>query len=60
MHQMKAVGAARNGREHLLKLPGVIGVGHGWKRTAGRKTDTYAVVVYVREKLAMWISGTSP
>ena len=50
MHQAKAIGVAREAREKLLKLPGVIGIGHGWKRTGGRKTDTYAVVVYVREK----------
>ncbi len=53
MHQMKAIEAAREVREKLLKLSGVIGIGHGWKRTAGRKTGTYAVVVYVREKRAL-------
>ena len=53
MHQMKAIEAAREVREKLLKLSGVIGIGHGWKRRAGRKTGTYAVVVYVREKRAL-------
>ncbi|MBI2752875.1 MAG: hypothetical protein HYX46_05095 [Betaproteobacteria bacterium] len=44
------ISVARNLRSALLKQPGVLGVGHGWKVTAGQRTSRYAIVVYVGEK----------
>ena len=38
--------------EELLSLPNVVGVGVGYKYTAGKETDTLAVIVYVRRKYA--------
>ncbi len=38
--------------EELLSLPNVVGVGVGYKDTAGKETDTLAVIVYVRRKYA--------
>ncbi len=50
MNIEKAISVARRNRAALLKQPGVLGVGHGWKVTAGKPTSQYAVVVYVAEK----------
>jgi len=50
MNLEQVISAAQLTRIVLLKQPGVLGVGHGWKVTAGKRTSQYAVVVYVREK----------
>jgi len=39
-------------RRILLKLPGVVGVGYGYKARAGRTTQELSLLVYVREKKA--------
>jgi len=46
----KVISVARSNRATLLKQPGVLGVGHGWKVTAGKRTSRYALVIYVTEK----------
>ena len=46
----KVISVARGVRSTLLKRPGVLGVGHGWKITAGKRTPHYAVMVYVQSK----------
>ena len=50
MHQNEAIRAAQVVRQKFLRLPGVLGVGHGWKETTGKRTKDYGVIVYVREK----------
>ena len=47
------ISLARSVRSGLLKHPGVLGVGHGWKITAGKPTQQYAVLIYVREKRSL-------
>lgn len=46
----KVVNAANNVRAVLLKQPGVLGVGHGWKISAGKPRTEYSIIIYVREK----------
>ncbi len=46
----EVISAAQSSRAALLKQSGVLGVGHGWKVTAGKRTSQYALVVYVAEK----------
>ena len=46
----KVISVARRVRTALLMHPGVLGVGHGWKIKAGKRTPHYAVLVYVRSK----------
>lgn len=43
--------AASASTDQLLSMPNVVGVGAGLKETAGRTTDTPAVVVLVKQKL---------
>ncbi|MGH7500754.1 MAG: hypothetical protein ACREL7_03255 [Longimicrobiales bacterium] len=51
MKDLEAVRRVRAKHEAaLLRLPGVIGVGVGEKRTAGRKTGVLAIQVFVRRK----------
>lgn len=50
MHQDRVMRTARGVRERLLRHSGVVGVGHGWKETKGKRTKDYAVIVYVEEK----------
>ncbi len=43
--------AAKRGAERaLLRIPGVIGVGIGWKYVAGKRTSRMAIRVYVQHK----------
>ncbi len=37
-------------RAEMKKIPGVVGVGYGFKRTAGKLTDQVGFTVYVKEK----------
>ncbi len=51
MPTLDEVGPAKAKAEaRLLKLPGVTGVGVGYKRVGGKKTDTLAIIVYVECK----------
>lgn len=50
MHVDKVIAIARDVRSSLLKRPGVLGVGHGWKVRGRKRTTEYAVIVYVAEK----------
>lgn len=47
MNIEKVISVAQSIRTALLKQTGVLGVGHGWKVTAGKRTSQYAVIVYV-------------
>lgn len=50
MHVDKVVAITRDVRRSLLKLQGVLGIGHGWKVRRGRRTAQYAIRVYVAAK----------
>ncbi|WP_299736484.1 hypothetical protein [uncultured Roseobacter sp.] len=42
--------AKRNAESEFLRLPGVVGVGVGWKYVGGRRTNELAIRVYVTDK----------
>ena len=45
--------------QDLLKLPGVVGFGHGTKSTGGRDTGKAAIRVYVKKKLPLALISSS-
>lgn len=53
MHIDDVIAVARGNRARLLRRAGVLGIGAGWKITRGRRTQTNAVLVYVRKKLPL-------
>lgn len=44
----------------ILEIPGVTGVGIGYKYIGGKKTDEMAIIVYVKEKKEVPDEDTIP
>jgi hypothetical protein len=50
MNQAELAQLHDEARAEMKKIPGVVGVGYGFKRTAGQLTDKVGFLVFVREK----------